>query len=222
MSPFPALDRLHARVVSIPGLPLFTATTRTLLAIGFLPSGYKKIIHERFTVLPIEHPVGFFFEALYRAGFWYDFIGWGQVIAALLLLHPATALLGAVAYLPIITNIMVITVTMHFQGTGVVTVLMWLGAVYLVAQDWPRVRSILTVQPVPDDVRARLADRRPRLPRPALVTILAAAGAEALYVTAVALRIGGARELAWSGGALAAAAGAIFGLYVSWHARRIA
>ena len=222
MTIIPALDRLHARVMSLPGLPLFTAATRALLAIGFLPSGYKKIIHERFTVLPLEHPVGFFFEALYRAGFWYDFIGWGQVIAAVLLLHPATALLGAVLYLPIITNIMVITVTMGFQGTGVVTTLMWLGAVYLVAQDWPRVRSIVTTQPVPDDVRSRLDAARPRLPSPMLVVGGVAAGSALLYAVALGLSIGGIDRLLATGTALAIAAGAVFGLYVSWHARRIA
>ncbi len=75
---------------------VFTWGTRILLAIGFLPSGLKKAMGERFTLLGIDSPVGFFFEALYRTGFYWNFIGIAQLLAALLLIIPRTKTLGAI------------------------------------------------------------------------------------------------------------------------------
>src|SRR4051812_10883260 len=86
MTRYTALDRLHARVVRVRWLQYFTAFTRVLLAISFLPSGITKVLNHRFTSLPISEPVGFFFEAFYRSGVWYQFVGWAQLTAAVLLL----------------------------------------------------------------------------------------------------------------------------------------
>ncbi len=53
----------------------FTWLTRVLLAIAFIPSGIKKVLGLRFTQMGIETQVGFFFEALYRTGFYLEFSG---------------------------------------------------------------------------------------------------------------------------------------------------
>jgi hypothetical protein len=137
-----ALDRLHARVVRHPGLRLFTAVTRGLLAAGFILPGYKKFLG-RFTQLPIDTPVGFFFEALYRAHGFYLFVGTMQVLAGALLLFPLTTTLGAVFYFPLILGILVINVSVGFEGTYVVTTLMTLAATYLLCWDYDRWRSLL-------------------------------------------------------------------------------
>lgn len=71
-----ALDRLHARVRANPLLQRFTVCTRILLAVGFIPPSLVKIQGERFTTMPVEHPVGFFSEAMYRTGAHWNFIGW--------------------------------------------------------------------------------------------------------------------------------------------------
>jgi uncharacterized membrane protein YphA (DoxX/SURF4 family) len=55
-----ALSRLHARVRANGLLYRFTLFTRILLAVGFIPAGLVKIRGERFTMLPLEHPVGYF------------------------------------------------------------------------------------------------------------------------------------------------------------------
>ena len=90
--PLPArLARLHAAVRAPRPMRAFTVACRVLLALAFLPSGWTKLAGHRFTQIGIEHPIGFFFEALYRTGPYYRFIGAGQVIAALLLLVPRTA-----------------------------------------------------------------------------------------------------------------------------------
>lgn len=137
------LDDLHEFVTKITILQIFTSFTRILLAIGFTPPSIKKIMYEPFTILPDSHPVGHYFNALYQTGFYYQFLGWAQLIAAILLLFPRTAHLGALMFFPIILNIAVLTVSVGFQGTWVITILMSLAALYLVAWDYDRLKPIL-------------------------------------------------------------------------------
>lgn len=137
-----ALDNLHAKVTSVPLLQLFTAFTRILLAIGFTPPSIKKILHQPFTILPDSNPVGHYFNALYETGFYYEFIGWAQLIAAILLLFPRTAHFGAVMFFPIILNIAVLTSSVGFVGTNYVTALMLTAAFYLVCWDYDRLKPL--------------------------------------------------------------------------------
>jgi hypothetical protein len=139
----PILDNLHAKVTSSKILQIFTAMTRNLLFIGFTPPSIKKILHQPFTSLPDSNPVGHYFNALLDTGFYYEFIGWAQLIAAILLLFPRTAHLGALMFLPIIANIAVLTTSVGFQGTWIVTIFMTLAAIYLVAWDYDRFKPIL-------------------------------------------------------------------------------
>ncbi|MFC4561663.1 hypothetical protein ACFO4E_07325 [Nocardiopsis mangrovi] len=83
------------------------------------------------------------FDALHHSGFLYEFIGICQMGAAFLLLVPPTALLGACVYLPIIAGIEVITTTMDFRGTWVITSLMLLGCVPLLCRDYHRIKYIV-------------------------------------------------------------------------------
>ena len=137
------LDGIHASLTHRWYLQLFTAFTRVLLAVGFIPPSYVKIMHRPFTVLPDSNPVGHYFNALYETGFYYEFLGWGQMIAAILLLFPRTAHWGALMFLPIIVNIAVLTASVGFKGTWVLTLLMSFAAVWLVAWDYDRLKPIL-------------------------------------------------------------------------------
>ncbi|MBK7804094.1 MAG: hypothetical protein IPJ55_15795 [Chloracidobacterium sp.] len=137
------LDDLHVAVTRRWWTQGFTAFTRVLLAIGFIPPSYTKIIHQPFTSLPDSTPVGHYFNALYQTGFYYEFIGWGQMIAAVLLLIPRTSHLGAMLFLPIIANIAVLTVSVGFKGTWVITILMCLAATYLVAWEYDRLKPLV-------------------------------------------------------------------------------
>ena len=139
-----SLDALHERVRKYRLLKVFTVFTRILLALAFLPSGLTKVMGNRFTVLGIDDPVGFFFEALYRTGFYWRFLGICQLTVALLLLIPRTAFLGALAYLPLILNIFVITVSMHFTGTPVITGLMLLADIYLLCWDYDKLKRLIS------------------------------------------------------------------------------
>jgi len=120
----------------------FSWGTRILLAIGFLPSGLKKAMGERFTSLGIDTPVGFFFEAFYKTGFYWNFIGVAQLLAALLLVIPRTKTLGAILYFQIILNIYLITLSMSFRGTVYITGLMLLGSLYLLIWDYKKLKPV--------------------------------------------------------------------------------
>jgi uncharacterized membrane protein YphA (DoxX/SURF4 family) len=133
------IGRLHADA----RFRAFTWFTRAMLALAFLPSGLKKLLGMRFTQLPIESQIGFFFEALYRTGFYWNFIGAAQLAAAALLLIPRTTRIGALVYFPIALNIFLITVSMHFRGTPVITGLMLLGSIWLVLWEFPGLRPLL-------------------------------------------------------------------------------
>jgi uncharacterized membrane protein YphA (DoxX/SURF4 family) len=137
------LDRVHAAARRNVWLGRLAIVTRGLLALGFLPSGWTKLAGERFTRLPVENPVGFFFEALYRTGWYWNFLGAAQLLAALLLVLPWTTTLGAVLYFPIIVNIFLITLSMHFTGTPVITGLMLIGSLFLLCWDYDRLASLL-------------------------------------------------------------------------------
>jgi hypothetical protein len=138
--PLPApLARAHAWARSQPWLGRFTLMNRLLLAMAFLPTGLVKATGHRFTTLPVENPVGFFFEAMYRTGPYWNFIGFMQIAAAVCLLIPATATVGAVLFLPIGFSIFLITWGVGFSGTVYVTTGMLLAVLYLVCWDGDRI-----------------------------------------------------------------------------------
>lgn len=143
MSGQSSLDRAHARVKQQRYLKVFTVLTRVLLALGFLPSGLTKVIGNRFTILGVDNPVGFFFEAMYRTGFYWRFLGLCQLAAAALLIIPRTATIGALVYFPLILNIFVITVSLHFTGTPFITGLMLLANLYLLCWDYDKLKHLI-------------------------------------------------------------------------------
>lgn len=137
------MDRAHKSVKQQRYLKVFTVLTRVLLALGFLPSGLTKVLGNRFTILGVDNPVGFFFEAMYRTGFYWRFLGLCQLVAAALLLIPKTATIGALVYFPLILNIFVITVSLHFTGTPFITGLMLLANIYLLCWDYDKLKSLI-------------------------------------------------------------------------------
>ena len=137
------LDALHLWARGNPLLQRFTVFTRLLLGIGFIAPGLTKLLGNRFTLMGIDTPIGFFFEAMYRTGFYWRFIGFAQVLAAVLTLIPRTATLGAALFFPIILNIFIITVSLHFTGTPFITGPMLLANLYLLCWDYHKFKPLL-------------------------------------------------------------------------------
>ena len=121
----------------------FAVFCRLTLALAWIISGFIKIKGERFAAgLSHNHPLGQYFDALHNTGYYYTFIGVGQVIVAILLLIPRTALLGAISSFPIILNIWVLTHAVRFEGTRGAT-FMLLANLFLLCWDYNRLKSVL-------------------------------------------------------------------------------
>ena len=155
----PALSRQSLKSSLL--LQLGIIYTRYLVGGAFVFASLIKIKGHRFTQIADEggHSVGHFFEMMYQSGLYWQFIGWAQLLAGLLLLTQRYALLGALAYLSIIANIFVITISYDFAGTSVITGLMLLAGMLLLAWDWNRLRVLIN-QPAGPETTSPLFESR--------------------------------------------------------------
>ena len=137
------IEEIYYEAKSDKWLKGFAVFCRIALAASFLPTGFVKIMGERFAAgLPSNNPLGHYFDALYLTGYYYTFIGIVQIITAILLLIPRTSLLGALMYFPIIVNICVLTYATRFDGTRLIT-MMVLASLFLLIWDYDRLKHIL-------------------------------------------------------------------------------
>lgn len=204
------LDGLHVSLTRRWWTQLFAAFTRCLLAVGFIPPSITKILHRPFTVLPDTNPVGAYFKALYNTGFYYDFIGWSQLLAAILLLIPRTAHIGALMFLPIIANVAVLTSSVGFVGTWVITILMCSAAAFLVVWEYDRLKPIV--------FRTREQATQKFRYQSLLIPAFFAAGGGVMAVLWWWIRLGNFSNYFRVGSALVLT-GFVFGLAVSVHYR---
>jgi len=145
----------------------FAIFCRIVLAVAFIISAIVKIRGERFAAgLPVNNPMGHYFEALYHTGYYYTFIGVAQLLIAILLLIPRTAFIGALMYFPIILNIFILTHALRFEGTRGAT-FMLLANLYLLFWDYERIKYIFSFKPVnehgPSPEEKRLSNKFPFL-----------------------------------------------------------
>jgi uncharacterized membrane protein YphA (DoxX/SURF4 family) len=139
------IEEVYCEAKSDKWFKRFAVFCRIALAASFIPAGYVKIMGERFTGLPSNNPLGHYFDALHLTGYYYTFIGIAQIITAVFLLIPRTALLGALMYFPIIVNICVLTYATRFDGTRLVTMLV-LASLFLLIWDYDRLKHILPLR----------------------------------------------------------------------------
>lgn len=163
------MDRI-SRLRTKRGFVLFTIYVRYLLGGAFVYSGFGKATGGRFIpagsrqIPEVGMSIDVFFETLYRTGIWWQFLGWAQVVTGFLLLTQRWSTLGAVAFLPISVNIFVITVSMDFHGTPLITGLMVLANVWLLCWDYPKL-SILFLANRDASFAVRLASDQLNTPR---------------------------------------------------------
>jgi uncharacterized membrane protein YphA (DoxX/SURF4 family) len=150
MNFYSRLDLIHASLRKNIWLQYFSIFCRFALAAGFIPSGLVKIFDERFTSLSVNHPMGNYLEALYYTGYYYTSIGIMQVTAAILLLIPRTATLGALLYFPIILNITILSLAVRFVGSHITSPLMVLANLFLILWDYHKIKYILPFNEPPE------------------------------------------------------------------------
>ena len=137
---------------------LFIIYTRYLIGGAFVFACMIKIKGKRFTTYSQEDaPLGsamHFFEVFYQTGLYWQFIGWAQLLAGFLLMTQRFAKLGAAVNLPIILNVFVITISMEFGGTPVITGLMLAANLLLIWWHWGELRSLVNLpyQPASPDL----------------------------------------------------------------------
>ena len=141
------IGRLYIEAKHNRWMRYFAVFNRVALAAGFLPSGFVKIMGERFTSLSNNQPMGHYLEALFHTGYYYTFIGIAQVTAAILLLIPRTAVLGALLYFPIILNICILSFSVRFEGSLISSPLMVLANLFLLCWNYDKLRFILPFDP---------------------------------------------------------------------------
>lgn len=136
---------------SLKSFQLFTIIVRYLLGAAFVWASILKIKGIRFEPQSGEHThintVSHLLETMYRSGFYWYFIGWGQFIAGFLIMSQMFSTLGAVAYFPIMLSIFILTTT--FQGPVflIMTSSMLLANIYLLLWDWNRLKFMILNKP---------------------------------------------------------------------------
>lgn len=111
---------------------------RYLIGYAFIPSGMIKLMGMRFTYIPVTNPIGYFFDALYQSGIYWEFLGFCQLMAAFFLLTQRFAAFGALLFFTIISNIFVITVGINFGNTRYIAGLLWLASLFLLLWDYQK------------------------------------------------------------------------------------
>lgn len=111
---------------------------RYLIGYSFIPSGMIKLMGMRFTYIPVTNPIGYFFDALYQSGIYWEFLGFFQLISALFLLSQRFAAIGALLFFTIISNIFLITIGINFGNTRYVSGLLWLASLFLLIWDYQK------------------------------------------------------------------------------------
>ena len=139
---FTKINSTYGRIRSNSWLNILVILSRYLIAFAFIPSGLKKIMGLRFTQIGTDNSIGFFFEGLFQSGFYWNFIGWAQVVAAFLLMTQRFATLGTLFFFFIISNIWVITISLHFTGTWIITSLLLFAIIMMLLWDFNKFKFI--------------------------------------------------------------------------------
>lgn len=145
------MEKFLFRLKSLKSFQVFTVLVRYLLGAAFVWASILKIKGIRFEPHSGENtPIGslsHLLEAMYRSGFYWYFIGWGQLVAGFLIMSQIFSTLGAVLYFPIMLCIFILTTA--FQGPVFLTMtsLMLLANIYLLLWDWNRLKFIILNNP---------------------------------------------------------------------------
>jgi len=136
-------------------LQLFTIYLRYLIGGGFIIAafGMGKISGTSNLINSMDHPIQNlqpiqqFFRVMTESGLYWQFIGWSQIIAGVMLMSQRFSKIGALIFFGLILNIFMITISYNFKGTPVVTGLMLLATMYLLIWDF-RSFSVLVKEDV--------------------------------------------------------------------------
>ena len=111
---------------------------RYAIGLGFIPSGLVKVLDKPFTNPENTGIFAEFLHTFHATGFYYNTVGFFQMLAGVLLITQRFASLGAFLFLPIIFNISVLTLSTIGSLTPLIASLMLLGSLFLLFWDLPK------------------------------------------------------------------------------------
>lgn len=105
--------------------------TRITMSLTFVTSGVRKLPDVKFTILGPENPVGAYFIAMYNTGFYWNFIGYFQIMLGIMLLINRFKVITPLLMMPVTINIFLISVSLGMKGTPLITTAMVLANIFL-------------------------------------------------------------------------------------------
>ena len=121
----------------------FYTLSRISMGVTFILSGIRKFPGLKFTILGADNPVGLYFEAMHQLGFYWNFIGYFQVICGILILFIRTAPLAVLLMLPVTVNIFLVSVGLEMKGTPLITFAMLFANIYMFLWNYLRYLPII-------------------------------------------------------------------------------
>jgi len=110
---------------------LFYWAARIGLGLTFILSGIRKMPGVKFTILPVDNPVGAYFNAMYETGFYWNFIGCFQIIIGFLVFFNRFVVVSSLLMMPVNINIFLVSIALHMRGTPIITSAMVFGNIFL-------------------------------------------------------------------------------------------
>ncbi len=145
------MEKLLFKLKLLKSVQILTIFVRYLLGIAFVWASILKIKGIRFEPQSGENApinsLSHLLETMYRSGFYWYFIGWGQFTAGLLIMSQIFSTLGAVMYFPIILSIFILTTAFQSYVFLTMTSLMLIANIYLLLWDWNRLKFIILYKP---------------------------------------------------------------------------
>lgn len=117
---------------------------RFVVATVLIPSGLLKIQGKRFSAICPEMYEGSFFTELHHTGAYWKFLGFCQLLTALLLFTQRYTALAALLFFSICFNIFVFTLSVGLNDKSVIMIFMVAAAFLLIGWDWYRIKPLFS------------------------------------------------------------------------------
>jgi len=125
-----------------PAFRLLYWCIRAGMGLTFVVSGLRKMSGIRFTALPVENPVGAYFNAMYETGLYWNFIGYFQIAVGLAVFLNRFVVVSSLLMMPVTLNIFFVSLALHMRGTPVITTAMVLGNLFLLIWHYKNYRTL--------------------------------------------------------------------------------
>ena len=113
------------------------------MGLTFITSGIRKMPGILFTTLPTSNPVGAYFHAMHETGFYWNFIGYFQIIIGLLIFFNRFVVMSSLLMMPVTVNIFLISISLNMTGTPFITAAMLMGNILLLTWHYEHYLPIL-------------------------------------------------------------------------------